>query len=121
MLWYEAVDQLKSGRALVAPSRARWARRGAAVRVSARPDGGWMLEDPSADAENRRVSFERLEMALLEFERRAGQIGLISAVAANRYAHLFPHGSSLDWTKPLRAALRPRSMPIRLPRLRKVG
>jgi hypothetical protein len=120
MLWYEAVDQLQSRRVLCALSRARWARSGGKVRVRAAGDG-WRVEDDSADADNRLTDFDRLELALLDFERRVGQIGLISAVAANRYTFLFPNGSSLGWPRQIRSGWRPRTLPIRLPRLRKAG
>ena len=82
---------------------------------------GWLIVGGPRTAPSVLAEFERLEMALLDFERRVGQIGLISAVAANRYAFLFPNGSSLGWPAPATASWRPRAMAIRLPRLRRAG
>ena len=121
MLWYEAVEQLKAGRSLSAPARTRWALPGSQVRVSGAAETGWLLEDGSASAEDAVQHFERLEMALLAFERLVGQIGLIGAVAANRYSFLFPHGSSLGWPAEVADSERPRPLRMRLPHFHKVG
>ena len=121
MLWYEAVDQLKAGRVLTAPSRTRWARTGGMVRLQIDAEDGWRLEDDSAETVCRVACFERLELALLEFERRVGQMGLINAVSENRYAFLFPNGSSLGWTEQTRQRWQVQRLPFRMSRLRKVG
>ena len=121
MLWYEAVDQLKAGRVLTAPSRTRWARTGGMVRLKIDAVAGWRLEDDSADTVCSVANFERLELALLEFERRVGQVGLINAVSANRYAFLFPNGSSLGWNEQARKRWQIQRLPFRMSRLRKVG
>lgn len=115
MLWYEAVAQLKAGQILSAKGRSRWSSQRAAVRLQYLPDHGWVLEDQTRSPEDGLLSnFERLELALLEFERRVGAYGLHQSVSDNRYAHLFPTGSSLGWSpKPL-DTWRPRPLPSEL-------
>ncbi len=98
MLWNEAIDLLTSGRVLQALSPAGQSTELTTVQLVALPPEAEpdRYELVVADAHGPR--FSRAYHAIRAFERMVGRTGLAHAIAAQRYAHFFPNGSSLSWS-----------------------
>ncbi len=92
MLWEEAIDLLVSGRTLSVKGAEALVRL-VALPPEAEPDR-YQLE--VFNQKPRR--FKRVYQALRSFERLVGRNGLARAISEHRYAHLFPIGSSLNWS-----------------------
>ncbi|MDG1481076.1 MAG: hypothetical protein P8R54_15905 [Myxococcota bacterium] len=101
----EVMDMICRGRSLTA--RRVQARRGQPVQVSSNQSSirrvivnhqyAYEVAEVSPDGCEITSSYADLDQAVLEFAEQVGVIALREAVASNRYAWLFPTGSTLEW------------------------
>jgi len=90
-MWKEAIRLLEIGCPL---SFVEGRRRFRLVRT----DAGYLFEVYPTPAPWQGGTFDEPQDALLSFLDHVGETGLVRAVGAARYSHLFPLGSSLGWT-----------------------
>jgi hypothetical protein len=67
------------------------------ITVGPSPEGGFVVSGYDAGAVVQRKRFDDSRRAIRFFRAAAKRDGLLQAVSSQRYAFLFPTGSSLDW------------------------
>lgn len=98
-LVHEAEDMVRSGRTLVC-----WF--GDRITVGPVPTGGYAVTGYESGAPVQRKTFDDPRRAIRFFRAAVKRDGMLQAVSAQRYAFLFPQGSSLEWRAAPAAAAR---------------
>lgn len=86
----EAESMIRAGSTLVC-----WF--GERVTVGPSTDGGFAVTSYASGIPVQRKDFDTPKQAIRFFREAVRRDGLIQSVSAQRYAFLFPAGSSLEW------------------------
>jgi len=84
---------------------------GARITVGPTPDGLFAVTGYDGGTAFQRKTFDSSKRAIRFFRAAVKRKGLVEAISAQRYAFLFPCGSSLEWGAPSTTA--PATLPAR--------